>query len=204
MNVRHQEGPVQKVVKIAALAIGCLAATPAFAHVGLGDHGGFAHGFMHPLGGADHVLAMLGVGILAAQLGGRAMWAPPASFIVMMIAGGLLGFSGAGVPYVETGIAASVLVVGALIALNVEIPVAVAMALAGGFAVFHGFAHGAELPADSGPLAFGVGFVLATALLHGAGVGIGSLVGRLAGGAQLWAPRIVGGAMALAGVSLLA
>lgn len=189
--------------RLATLLLVSLMATPALAHVGHDDHAGFLLGFLHPLGGADHVLAMVGVGILAVQLGGRALWLVPVSFVGMMIVGGLLGLAGVAVPHVETGIAASVLVVGALVAFNVGLPSGLATALVGAFAIFHGYAHGMELPGGSGPLAFGAGFVLATALLHVAGIGIGGLFRWLAGDTKTWARRIAGGAMALTGAVLL-
>jgi urease accessory protein len=189
--------------KIAIVLLASLVATPAFAHVGLGDHGGLLHGFLHPIGGMDHVLAMIGVGIFAAQLGGRALWLVPISFVIMMVAGGTLGFSGIDVPYVETGIALSVIVLGALVALNVGLPVAIAMGLVGAFAIFHGYAHGMELPEGSQPIAFAAGFVVATALLHVAGLGIGLLFGRMAAASKNWTPRVLGGSMALAGAAML-
>ena len=189
--------------RLGALVAMLVAATPAFAHVGLGDHGGFMHGFMHPIGGADHVLAMVGVGLFAAQLGGRALWLVPIAFVSMMIVGGVAGFEGIEVPFVELGIAASVFVLGALVAFDVKLPTALAMALVGGFAVFHGHAHGMELPEGSAPLEFAEGFVLATALLHAAGIALGLLFHRLASGPRAWAGRLVGAAMALAGVSLM-
>jgi urease accessory protein len=190
--------------KIAIALAASLVATPALAHVGQGDHGGFVHGFLHPIGGLDHVLAMIGVGLLAVQLGGRALWLVPVSFVAMMVAGGLVGFAGVELPYVETAIALSVVVIGLLVALDLGIPIAIAMALAGLFAVFHGHAHGTELPEGSAPLAYAAGFVLATALLHLAGIGAGVLLGRLAEGARAWMPRVLGGGMTLAGAALLA
>ena len=180
-----------------------LAATPAFAHVGLGDHGGFMHGFMHPIGGADHVLAMVGVGLLAAQLGGRALWRVPFAFVSMMVAGGIAGFEGVQVPFVEAGIAASVIVLGALVAFDPKLPTALAMALVGVFAIFHGHAHGMELPEGSTPLEFAEGFVLATGLLHVAGIGLGLAIYKIAGGPRAWVTKAVGGVMAAVGVTLL-
>lgn len=194
---------MQKIWKIASLAVACLGATPAFAHVGLGDHGGFTHGFMHPIGGADHVLAMVGVGLFAAQLGGRALSAVPLAFVSMMIFGGVLGFEGVNVPFAEICIAASVFVLGALVAFEVKLPVAAAMPLVGAFAIFHGHAHGMELPEGSAPMAFAEGFVLATALLHAAGIALGLSFYRIASGSRTWVTRLVGSVMALAGVSLL-
>jgi urease accessory protein len=185
-------------------AAAMFAATPALAHVGLHDQGGFMHGLAHPVGGMDHVLAMVGAGLLAAQIGGRASWLVPLSFVGMMVAGGLLGFAGIGLPMVEIVIAASVLVIGALVALEVKLPIAVAMALVGGFAVFHGYAHGLELPDGSAPLSYAAGFVIATAFLHAVGVGAGCLLARAAAAPRSWLTRAAGGLMAVAGVGLLA
>lgn len=189
---------------LSVTALGIMIATPALAHVGPGAHGGFLAGFMHPIGGPDHVLAMVAVGLFAAQLGGRAIWLVPTAFVAMMVAGGVLGFNGVAVPYVEIGIAASVFVLGALIALEWKLPAALAMAIVGGFAIFHGHAHGTELPAGSGLLEYSAGFVLATALLHAAGIALGLAIGGAALAPRTWLPRILGGLTAAAGVALLA
>lgn len=175
----------------------------AWAHVGAGEAAGFAHGFFHPVTGVDHVLAMVAVGLFAANLGGRALWAVPLTFVGVMAAGGALGIGGVAVPFVETGIAVSVIVLGAAVALRWKWPVVAAMALVGLFAIFHGHAHGAEMPADASGLDYAAGFMIATALLHVAGIGIG--LGLTKGGQQ-YAPRLVqagGGAMAVAGVGIL-
>jgi urease accessory protein len=147
----------------------------AEAHVGFGHTHGFVHGFMHPVGGADHVLAMVAVGLFAAVLGGRARVAVPLTFMAMMVAGGLLGMSGFDLPFVETGIALSVVVLGVVLAMQWKASVAVAMSLVGVFAVFHGFAHGAEMPTAASGLGYGAGFVVATGLLHLAGLMIGQV-----------------------------
>jgi urease accessory protein len=176
----------------------------AFAHVGAGDTHGFAHGFMHPIGGLDHVLAMVGVGLFASRLGGRALWLVPLAFVAMMGVGGAVGMAGIGLPYVEIGIAASVIVLGLAVALQLGMPLAAAMAAVGLFAVFHGHAHGAEMPADAAGLSYGAGFIVATALLHGAGLALGVTLSRLATTpVSKIALRLGGGAMALAGVGLL-
>lgn len=174
---------------------------PAFAHVGVGDTHGFVHGFAHPIGGMDHILAMVAVGIFAAFLGGRAIWAVPASFVAMMAAGGALGMAGLPLPFVEIGIALSVVVLGLAVALQWHLPMAAAMALAGFFAIFHGHAHGAEMPADASGLHYALGFMLATALLHGAGIGLAIGIGA---GRSRTALRLGGGVMALAGMGILA
>ncbi len=158
-------------LRIAAASLG-LVPTIAFAHPGH-ECPGLMNGLMHPLGGLDHIIAMVAVGLLAARLGGRALWLVPASFVAAMAAGGLVGMAGVGLPYAETGIALSVVVLGAVAAFGVAMPVAVAMGLVAFFAVFHGYAHGIEMPETASGLAYGVGFVAATALLHGIGIGLG-------------------------------
>ncbi|MFG1411639.1 MAG: urease accessory protein [Rhizobiales bacterium 24-66-13] len=193
--------PAFRVLAIA----GALALAPslAFAHTGVGATHGFVHGFMHPVTGLDHVLAMVTVGILAWQMGGRAIWLLPASFVTLMAVGGALGMSGFDLPYVETGIALSVVVLGAAVAMGVKAPLAFAMGLVGMFAVFHGHAHGAEMPETAGGLSYGLGFMLATALLHLAGLGLGFAIGRLGEtSGQAWV-RGAGAAISLAGVALL-
>ncbi|HEX3538237.1 MAG TPA: HupE/UreJ family protein [Stellaceae bacterium] len=179
-----------------------LAATAAQAHTGVGDTGGFVHGFAHPISGIDHVLAMVAVGLLAAQLGGRALWMVPASFVSMMVVGGVLGVIGIGLPFVEIGIGLSVVVLGLAIAVGLHLPTVAAMALVGFFAVFHGHAHGAEMPETASGFAYGVGFILATAALHAAGIGLGLGIGRISGVSR-GALQAAGGTMALAGVAIL-
>jgi urease accessory protein len=186
---------------VAALAAALLP-TAALAHTGVGNTGGFAHGFWHPVGGFDHVLAMVAVGALAACLGGRALWIVPAAFVAMMAVGGFIGMEGIQLPFVETGIALSVVVLGLAVALRWKLPVAAASVLVGLFAVFHGHAHGGEMPVDASGLTYATGFMLATALLHVAGIGLGLAVGRLGVRSKL-ALQAGGGAMALAGVALL-
>jgi urease accessory protein len=184
-----------------AAVVGLALATPAFAHTGVGAHGhGFAAGFLHPLMGLDHMLAMLGVGVWAAQLGKRAVWLVPAAFVAVMVAGAGLALSGIAMPMVEFGIAGSVLAIGALIAFGTRLPVGVAMGLVGLFALFHGHAHGTELPGFAHPAAYGAGFVAATALLHAGGVAIAFLVRRHAARLPF---RIAGAAMAAVGGGLL-
>jgi len=182
-----------------------LFATAAEAHTGgAGGASGLAAGFLHPLGGLDHILAMAGVGLLGFVLGGRALWLVPASFIAMMAVGGALGVAGIGVPFVEAGIALSVVVIGAALAFGTKLPVALAMALAGGFAVFHGHAHGTEMPLAASGLAYGLGFVAATALLHGVGIGAGFGLNKVAGEATRRAARIGGALLSVSGLALLA
>lgn len=178
----------------------------AHAHPGHdGEHGGglvwdFAGGFGHPLGGWDHLLAMVAVGLWAAKLGGRARWAVPAAFVGALAAGAALGAGGLVVGGVEQAIAASVAVFGLLLVSAARLPLWAGVAVAGGFAVFHGLAHGAEMPAAASGVAFGAGFVLATALLHLAGLGLGALAGR----APAWATRSAGAGLMVAGAVMLA
>jgi urease accessory protein len=155
-----------------AAALLALAPTVAFAHPGH-DGASLVSGFLHPLGGFDHIIAMVAVGLLAARLGGRALWLVPASFVAAMTVAGLAGMADAGLPYVETGIALSVVVLGAVAVFGVAMPVAAAMGLVAFFAIFHGYAHGIEMPETASGLAYGAGFVAATAILHGIGIGLG-------------------------------
>jgi urease accessory protein len=170
----------------------------ALAHTGHGDAAGFTHGFLHPLGGLDHLLAMVTVGLFAAMIGGRALWAVPASFVAMMVAGGASGMAGLPMPFVEDAIALSVIALGAVVALNIAPPVLVSMAIVGFFALFHGHAHGAEMPAGASGLGYAAGFVLATSLLHVAGIAAGLTLPRFGGVIA----RLAGGAVALAGLGL--
>jgi urease accessory protein len=176
----------------------------AFAHTGVGDAHGFLHGFEHPIGGIDHILAMVAVGVFAFVLGGRALWLVPLSFVGMMAVGFLLGANGVTLPYAELAIALSSVVIGGVAAMGRRMPVVAAMALVGGFATFHGFAHGAEMPADAGALTYALGFAVATALLHAAGiagaVGVAAVTGRY--GRTI--AQVAGGAFALGGMGVLA
>jgi urease accessory protein len=176
-----------------------LAAGPALAHTGAGAVSGLAAGVAHPLGGLDHILAMVAVGILAVQQGGRAFWLVPAAFVAMMVAGGALGAAGVPLPYVELGIVGSVIVLGAVVAAGWRMPLALATPLAGAFAVFHGHAHGTEMPLSASALSYGVGFVSATAFLHAAGFGLGRTALALGRSPAL---RVGGGAIAMAGLAL--
>lgn len=175
--------------------------TIAFAHPGHPASGGLLTGIAHPLGGLDHLLAMLAVGIWAAQAGGRAVWAVPLTFVAAMAAGGLAGASGLAVPGVEPGIVGSVIALGALVALGRRLPLPAGLALTAGFAVFHGQAHVAEMGAGGSPVLYGAGFLLATAALHVAGVGLGQ-VGRLSWGARVI--RAAGAGIGVAGAAMMA
>lgn len=139
--------------------------------------GGFLNGFAHPILGFDHLLAMVSVGLLSVQLGGRALYTVPATFVTVLGLGGALGLAGVPLPQVEGAIALSVFALGVAIASKAVLPMPVAMAFVAFFALFHGHAHGAEIPAMASPVGFVIGFMLASAMLHIAGIGIG-LVGK--------------------------
>lgn len=176
-----------------------LAPMLASAHPGHSGSHSFASGFSHPLFGWDHILAMVAVGLWAAQLGGRSIYAVPAAFVGLMSVGGILGMTGMHLPMVEAGILASVVVLGLLIATAARLPLVASMALVGLFAIFHGHAHGTEIPATANGLSYGLGFMLATALLHACGIALG-----LTAQEQFRAPalRYAGAAIALMGVCL--
>ena len=146
------------------------AAMPAEAHVGVGTTSSFAAGFAHPLSGLDHMTVMLAVGLWAAMKGGKAVWAWPLAFVGVMLAGGALGMLHVPVPFVEPGILASVVALGLLVALAIDLPVSAGVAIIGLFALFHGYAHGTEVPENVGGLEYMAGFAVATVLLHGIGI----------------------------------
>ena len=176
----------------------------ASAHPGAAGHmHGFAHGFSHPLSGIDHVLAMVAVGLFAAHLGGRALWRVPLSFVSVMTFAGVAGVTGVALPSAESGIALSVVVLGLAVAFQLNVPTLVAASLAAFFAVFHGYAHGAEMPASTSWLSYGLGFVCATVLLHATGVGLGVAIGRTGRSNGRRIVQIGGAAISTAGVALL-
>ena len=193
--------PLRVVAASLLTAAWLLASTDALAHTGAGGMGGFLAGVAHPVLGLDHVVAMVAVGLWGAQLGQPAVWVLPVAFPLVMALGGLLGIAGAEIPAVEVGIAASGVVLGLMVALAARPPLWVAGVLVALFAIFHGHAHGTELPDQADPLAYAAGFVLATGALHALGIAIG-LVNRWPAGA--WAVRAGGGAIAAAGIYFLA
>ncbi|MEZ5572816.1 MAG: HupE/UreJ family protein [Halioglobus sp.] len=168
-----------------------------FAHVGTGTAVGFWTGFLHPVSGFDHVLAMVAVGLWGAQLGSPAIWVLPIAFPLVMVVGALLGFLGVPLPGIEIGIATSAILLGAAVMAAWRPPLVVAGLLVGMFAVFHGHVHGAELPAGQSAMLYSMGFVIATGLLHALGIGIGT-VQRWSWGAAVL--RATGAMIALAGV----
>jgi urease accessory protein len=147
----------------------------AHAHSDHGAAGGFVSGLTHPVTGPDHVVAMVAVGLWGAFLGKRAMWALPVIFPMVMALGGALGVLGVPLPFVEAGIALSGVVLGLMVLFVVKPPLWVAAALVGIFAIFHGHAHGTELPESASPLTYAIGFVISTGLLHLCGIGFGML-----------------------------
>lgn len=181
-----------------ALAAG---ADPALAHESTGVANGFLAGVLHPVSGLDHLLAMVSVGIWGAFLGRPLIWQLPVAFPLVMVVGGVLGIVGVPVPQVELGIALSVVVLGIAVALRWHAPTVVAVAIVALFAIFHGHAHGTELPRAAAPHWYAAGFVLATGLLHLAGIALGTLT-RVRGG--VWLLRAGGAAIALVGGWILA
>jgi urease accessory protein len=177
-----------------------LVATPALAHTEAGVAGGLVSGFLHPLLGPDHVVAMVAVGLWGAFLGMPAMWVLPVVFPLVMAFGGVLGVLGVPLAGVEVGIALSAVTLGAMVAFAARPPLWVAAVLVGGFAICHGYAHGAELPGAANPLAYGLGFVVATGLLHLTGIAFGLLVRWPLG---VRAVRAGGGLIACAGLYFL-
>jgi urease accessory protein len=171
----------------------------AQAHLIPGDVRGFSSGFAHPLQGLDHVLVMVAVGLWATQLGGRARWLVPASFVGVMALGGALAMSSLRVPFTQEGILLSMLVMGMLIAVAARFPLPASMAIVGLFAFFHGHSHGMEMPANAVGLAYGAGFAMATALLHASGIGMGILAQQCS---KTPAIRFAGATIAVAGVCL--
>jgi len=205
--VHHTEQPrsgpfitrnLRRAVAATAAAVLLLAA-PALAHTG-SSTGGFIGGFAHPLFGPDHVGAMVAVGLWGAFLGAPAIWLLPIVFPLVMAFGGVIGILGIPLPGVETAIALSAVVLGAMVALAARPPLWVAAVLVGSFAIFHGHAHRAELPPGADIVAYSVGFVVATGLLHLTGIAVGLLARWRAGRIAV---RTAGGAIALAGVAFL-
>jgi urease accessory protein len=187
-------------VFLAVTVLTLIPSTGALAHITQGQAGGFGQGFEHPLTGPDHFLAMFAVGIWGAQMGGRAVWALPVTFPLIMAAGGVAGMLGLPLPHVELGIALSILALGSAIALGWRPAEAVALILIGAFAICHGYAHGVELPNAADPADYAVGFVIATGLIHLLGVGVGLALNKPLGGRLA---RVLGAVIAVGGVYFL-
>lgn len=183
-------------MRLPLITVLVILSAPALAHTGTGFHlHGFEDGMSHPFAGTDHLLAMIAVGLWAVHRGGHALWALPMAFIAAMAFGGLLGHMGVVLPALETLIAASVLALGAVLALGLSIPVVLGASLCAAFALVHGMAHGSEMPNDAAGLAYGLGFVIATAMLHG--------IGLAAGGIGRAALQVSGTAIVFVGIILL-
>jgi urease accessory protein len=186
-----------------ALALAALLPTAVLAHEASSlPFGSFMAGLTHPVLGPDHFLAMVSVGMVSAQIGGRAIWTVPSTFVGVMALGGLLGILDSGLSAIEIGIALSVLVLGIAIAADRRLPVKLALAAVALFAVFHGYAHGAEMPSVAEPVRYAAGFLIGTAVLHVLGLVIGDISQHYARGKV--ALRVAGGAIAAAGVWFLA
>ncbi len=188
----------QRRVRLVTLLL--LLPSLALAHTGVGGLSGFTSGFLHPISGLDHVVAMVAVGIWGAQLGLPALWVLPVTFPIVMAFGGILGVFGVPLPAVEYDIAFSGIVLGLMVALAARVPLWFASVVVAVFAIFHGHAHGAELPSSADPVSYSAGFVLATGLLHVCGIVIG-LLGRWRAGAIFM--RVCGGIIAFVGFYFL-
>lgn len=184
-------------VLVGMLGIASLYPATALAHPGLGLASGFGHGLSHPLLGLDHLLAMVAVGLLAVQMGGRAVWILPCTFVVFMIFGGGLAIAGIHLPHVEAGIMASLLVLGLLLATAFRLPMALTVFIIAVFAVFHGHAHGSEMPLSAGAVTYSIGFALTTSMLHMVGVVLGKGVAKVRMESVL---RLAGGAITISGL----
>jgi urease accessory protein len=196
---RFQHAIANSMRQLLALLV-LLIAAPAWAHTAEGVAGGFISGFLHPIAGWDHVVAMVAVGLWGAFLGRPAVWLLPVVFPMVMAFGGALGVVGVPLPGVEIGIAMSAIVLGAMVASAARPPLWVAALIVAVFAIFHGHAHGTELPQSASPIAYSLGFVMATGCLHAAGIGL-SLLTRWRQGQAL--VRAGGGAIAALGVFFL-
>jgi urease accessory protein len=165
----------RQAIALAVLLTVVLLAVPASAHEQQGQAAGLVAGLRHPVSGLDHVLAMVAVGLWGAQLGAPAIWVLPIAFPLVMAMGAMLGFLGVPVPGIEVGIAASGILLGAMVMFEARPPLVVAALLVGFFAIFHGHAHGTELPPGRSVLLYSLGFVMATGGLHATGIGIGAV-----------------------------
>jgi urease accessory protein len=202
-DISNLEPPMLGKFLIPSLLAMLLVSDQAFAHTGVGTVFSFSSGFQHPLGGLDHLLAMFAVGLLAAQLGGNALWFVPGAFVAMMIAGALIGLVGFEVPGVELGIAISIVAMALPVAFALGMPAGVAMVYVGFFALFHGYAHGAELPVDADAALYVGGFTFATAFIHAAGASVGLGIGWVDVLRRNHGLRVAGAVLAIAGIGFL-
>jgi len=198
-GARHAAGAAPLAAIVLSLAVFAVP-SQAEAHIIQGPVGGFTSGLAHPFLGADHLLAMLAVGIWGAQMGGTRIWSLPVTFPLVMAIGGILGMTGFPLPHVELGIALSMLALGAAIAFTWRPAEWIALLLIAVFAICHGYAHGVELPNAAEPAAYATGFVVATGTIHVIGIGIGLLLGKLF---DRWFSRGLGGAISIAGLYFL-
>lgn len=186
-------------LKIGLVAIFAALPALALAHPGHEHTSSFMTGFMHPMGGLDHLLAMLAIGLWAVSLGGRALYIVPIAFVGAMLAGGCIAITGVQIPFVEQGIILSVILIGALLVTRKRFPVLTCAAIAGLFALFHGAAHGVEMPLNANGALYALGFAVATTLLHLVGIGFGGVIARFQ---APFATRLIGSIIALAGIFL--
>lgn len=190
-------------VRTAVFLLCAVACTRAFAHTGhgAGEAGGFVAGLLHPVTGLDHLVAMVAVGLWGAQLGATALWILPVTFPLVMALGGFLGVIGLPLPGVVAGVALSGVILGAMVATAARPPLWIAAVVVAAFAIFHGHTHGTSMPLAGAPILYGAGFVVATGLLHLAGIAIGALIRWQHGAAFI---RVLGGAIAAVGTFFLA
>jgi len=188
-----------RLIPQAVFLLLALSSNTAYAHVGIGVASGWSHGLLHPFLGLDHLCAMIAVGLWAKQMGGRALWLIPLTFVGVMALGGLLGVAAMPLSFVEGGILMSLLGLGVLIAAAVRLPLFASLAIVGTFALFHGYAHGAEMPSSASGLSYALGFMLTTAALHLTGIGIASWLGRVGRPQYL---RLAGATIAMLGGAL--
>ena len=195
---RYSLQRLASLVLLATIAV-LLGSRSACAHPGASPAHDLLHGIQHPLTGLDHLLAMFAVGLWAAGRDGRAIWLVPLTFIVVMAIGTAFGLSGVAIPFAEPGVAISVLLLGVFVATALRLPLAISAAIVGLFALFHGHAHGAEIPATSSALTYALGFVAATIFLQATGIGFALASHRLPSSQLV---RQVGAAIALCGLFL--
>lgn len=189
-----------KLYTLSFINILWLCSMSAMAHTGMNESIGLMAGLEHPLSGIDHILAMVAVGFLASQIGGYALWAMPIAFIIVMTFGGILGALQFSVPLIESGIIASVLILGIIIASSMRFSIPVSILIVGFFAIFHGFAHGMEMSIHYHAVAYSAGFAFTTAMLHGIGILMGIWLQQLHFyNVQRW----VGGLITLGGIYLV-
>lgn len=200
MHMKNSSAVRLKFQRLLPLGFLLLLPSLAQAHPGMPGHvHGFANGLTHPLTGLDHICAMIAVGLWAAQRGGRALWLVPLTFVSVMAVGGMLGMASIQLPMVEAGIIASVLILGVLIAAAVRLPLMASTLIVGTFALFHGFAHGAEMPETASGLNYALGFITATTELHLCGIGLGIFAKRFTSENLI---RHAGGAITACGLYL--